>query len=66
MSRPKPTIRFELDDGLPGHLPQVEQDLTLTVKGKLIKVAAKDADYNEFACITVRPSKVTVAGGKKG
>ena len=62
----KPTIRFELADGLPGHLPQVNQDVTLVVKGKLVKVASKDADYNDFAYITVRPSKVAVEGGKKG
>ena len=66
MSKPKPTIRFDLDEGLPGHLPQVGQDVSLMVKGKLVKVAAKDAEYNDFACITVRPSKVTVEGGKKG
>ena len=65
MSKPKPTIRFDLDEGLPGHLPQVNEDVTLVVKGKLVKVAAKDADYNDFACITVRPSKVAVEGGSK-
>mgnify|MGYP001562516634 FL=1 len=66
MSKPKPTIRFDLDEGLPSHLPQVNSDVTLLVKGKLVKVAAKDAEYNDFAAITVRPSKVTVEGGKKG
>ena len=66
MSRPKPTIRFELDDGLPSHLPQVNQDVSILVKGKLVKVAAKGADYDSYDCITVQPSKVTVAGGKKG
>mgnify|MGYP001558203306 CR=1 FL=1 len=63
--KPKPTIRFELADGLPGHLPQVNQDVTLTVKGKLVKVAAKGADYDSYDCITVQPSKVTVEGGGK-
>ena len=61
----KPTIRFELADGLPSHLPQVNQDVTILVKGKLVKVAAKEADYNDLATITVRPSKVTVEGGSK-
>ena len=65
LSKPKPTIRFELDDGLPAHLPAVESEITLIVKGTLVKVAAKDADYNDFACITVRPSSVVVNGGKK-
>ena len=65
LSKPKPTIRFELADGLPSHLPQVNQDVTLTVRGKLVKVAAKGADYDSFDCITVQPSKVTVEGGGK-
>ena len=65
LSRPKPTIRFELPDGLPGHLPQVEQAVTLTVKGTLVKTAAKDAEYNDYASITVRPSGVVVNNGKK-
>ena len=64
MSKPKPTIRFDLDAGLPSDLPSVNQDVTLTVSGKLVKVAAKNADYNDFDNITVRPSKVTV--GKQG
>ena len=67
LSKPKPTIRFELEDGLPSHLPQVNQDVTLMVRGKLVKVAAKGADYDSYDCITVQPSKVTVeGGGKKG
>lgn len=65
MSKPKPTIRFDMDDGLPGHLPQVNQDVTLLVKGKLVKVQAKNADYNEFDNIMVRPSSVKVEGGGK-
>jgi len=65
LSKPKPTIRFELDDGLPPHLPAVESEITLTVKGKLVKVAAKDAEYNDYANITVRPSSVVVNDGKK-
>jgi len=65
LSKPKPTIRFELEDGLPSHLPQVNSDVTLMVRGKLVKVAAKGADYDSYDCITVQPSKVTVEGGGK-
>jgi len=43
----------------------VESEITLIVKGKLVKVAAKDAEYNDYANMTVRPSKVTVEGGGK-
>lgn len=64
MSKPKPTIRFDLDDGLPGHLPQVGQDVSLMVKGKLVKVAAKDAEYNDYPSIAVRPSSVVVVKKK--
>lgn len=63
--RPKPTIRFDLDGGLPSDLPSVNQDVTLMVKGKLVKIASKGADYNDFDSITVRPSRVKVEGGKK-
>ena len=67
LSKPKPTIKFNLGDGLPAHVPSVNSEVTLTVKGTLVKVAAKDAEYNDYANITVRPSKVTVGGGgKKG
>ena len=65
LSKPKPTIKFDLGDGLPPHLPSVNSEVTLTVKGTLVKVAAKDAEYNDYACITVRPSSVVVNGGKK-
>ncbi len=51
---------------MPANLPQVNQDVTILVKGKLIEVEAKNADYNNFDSIRVRPSKVTVEGGKKG
>ena len=69
MSRPKPTVRFELPDGLPKNLPDVESTVSLVVRGKLIRVAAKDGDYTgEFPCITVRPDSVVVQGknGKPG
>jgi hypothetical protein len=65
MSRPKPTLRFEMPDGLPKDLPEVESEVSLNVRGKLVKVAAKDAEYNDYACLTVRPESVTVAKGKK-
>jgi len=63
--RPKPTIRFDLGEGLPSRLPAVNSEVTLTVKGTLVKIAAKDADFNEYATITVRPSSVVVNDGKK-
>jgi len=58
-SKPQPTIHFELPDGLPKNLPDVESSVSLVVRGKLLKIAAKDGDY-EFPCLTLRPDSVTL------
>ena len=63
--RPKPTISFDLPDGLPDNLPSVKKSVRLIVTGTLVEVEAKNSDYNEYDRIRVRPDSVKVEDGKK-
>jgi len=65
LSKPKPTIRFEFPDGLPKDLPNVEESVSLMVRGKLLKIAAKGGDYDMYATLTVQPDSVRVMSKEK-
>lgn len=63
--RPKPSVEFDLPEGLPSGLPEVKQDVTVVVKGKLLRVqAGRKGDWPQYDSIKIQPESVAVSGHK--